>query len=656
MSKNDNKIRIYTVYLIGIFSLIVFSTSFAQKELNAMERTGANENIENKVLLTLYSKYFQAYQNVLTYFDYSLGDNIPNLSIEIDERKRLYNEIFIEKSISEDIISSIIQIESYLQNSKGIYASTKFIESLYNKIVVDTESPARLSLETMLPFLNSFALFTCEETQALHKERNEENEKNRFISNQNIWQYEELKINGAQNECIASDNNSGECLVTVKQFNTAIKLIRLRKIYKKRSAYNRILRELLKDEYNAKLLKKDTGDSSLTDGLSQYTTYFNNSEKFKMLGHKVTSKEELFQTYKKYYDQEFKAKEDVHINVLGSSDSTYIDSIYKCLYKEYRNKKKLPYNKIMKKLQWQKSHWDDLPDELVFPTEKTGIGEFTKPIKTPYGYFICSVCDIKRTPYISFEEATDKLIYLATRDKWLNVDSINEAKTYNFYMKNRSEYVTPDTLEMVITLSPYIKDSSYTKSNLNVKKENDKIDSLIDITIKVSSICLPYEIQEKLKNNLKKKKEVSGPIYSRYGKFNFKIYSLKKGGKQIKFNDVYDLILRDLEKNKEKDSVAFAKDKNEFISRKYYAKEYGVKRYKEIKNLPKNVIMKSIKNGDVDISETQIKMELVTKQKLSDDQLIGIGRDQYEINQIKEEGAKFEEWFQNLNIADYYFN
>src|SRR5690606_3741729 len=138
-------------------------------------------------------------------------------------------------------------------------------------------------------------------------------------------------------------------------------------------------------------------------------------------------------TYDRYYRELFKARMVATIGVVGSSDSGYIDSVFRVI-KRWRladSIAKMAGNKPPEEpyIPWNVHPEKNLPRAITVHTDTLLSKEFTRPIKTNLGFFLARVQEIKLIKEVSFREAYAKLVYLATRDKLLGMDSVIAAKS-----------------------------------------------------------------------------------------------------------------------------------------------------------------------------------------------------------------------------------
>jgi len=591
-------------------------------------------------------RYMQLYQNVHIFLEDGLKNNVTASQAEVSNRLESYKRVLSERFLNKNQIYNIIIIEKYLKDGLGIIPNEDAIAKLYEMLtdsVVDQAKPAFAEME---PLLNSMALFSDPQIGELIQQKNEElarEEYEKVISKKPYWSINELRAGGKPDDCIAFDPNTNRCLVTVARFNASISLMNISKKMPRDSARDEILYELLSDVYLSSLAQEKGFAEKITtkEFLAQNRTHFKNAQRFISLGRMVTDNTKLFETYKKYYRERFSPKDEVYINVLGSSDSGYIDSLYQWLRKKTR--KKSPESKrdttnsgIIHKLPWQRSDWNELLDELVAPTDSIDVNEFTRPVKTRYGYFILHLDEVNRHKGASFEEAHDELVYLATRDKWQNADSILEERAYEVYTRNKTDYVTPDTMELMLYLSPCAGDTT---------GKNLPPDTLFSKGLRVCSVFLPFEVQGMLKKAYyqnKSGKGLLGPIYTRYGVYYFQVRTCKRGGIQYTFDEVYEYIAAEIRADEKRERAGYIQYQDDSIDRMFLGRAYFIDDISQARTMGYDQIMEMIESGKIDIS--------AVKNKALKSDCYQYGKAQYETMKINEYQENIDNWIKTIRI------
>lgn len=621
-------------FLVSFLVIVTFSQS---SEGTKVYKFTNSQNYSLRSIEPIRKIYLELYNKINILISDAINNNLIVTEIEIEERIELYIKVFSESFLNKAQIYNIILIEKYLNKVIGVFPTEETVNNMYVNLVDSLSLEFKPAFDEVKSLYNSMALFSHPRVGKLVEQKNEEIAKVEYenkIKEKKFWSKKELGLKGNLNDCIAFENDSCECLITIGQFNVSIPLMNISKKYPKDSAYIEILNEILSDVYLSKLAIDSgyTTKSGTKEFLAKKKVIFKKSQRYLTLGRIVTDEDILFSTYKKYSKELFSSRDEVYINILGSTDSVYIDSVYRWLQKVLKNESLK--KRAIKQLSWQRSNWDDLPDELVIPTDTINEKEFTKPIKTPYGHFIAHIDEVVRHKQTTFEEAYGELVYLATKDKWQNIDSVYEERAYEYYSKNKEKYVERDTMEISLCLLPC---------------STDITDELIDmLTLKKTNLCsiqLPHEVQDELKteyNKSKNKKGLIGPAHTRYGTFYFQVHNVKPGLKQYSFDQVSEYVISELKSDEKMGNFVNAKDQKIVIDRMFLGEMYFIDDIAKVQRIDIDKIRKMIENGKIDVS-------VITNVSSEKDRLL-YGKSQYERMRIEEYQKDINNWVKKLKI------
>lgn len=354
-----------------------------------------------------------------------------------------------------------------------------------------------------------------------------------------IWPYEELCISGAPEECLYTDDQTNKCVITNKDFNVALRILKPIKSMPKNDARKLALICILTDYYR-NTLATSTGlinNAHFNEEIGQYIEKSTQANRMRYFGRPVTDTNSLRNTYQNYYFDLFAPKRWRDIGLIGSTDSLYIDSLH-----EYLKENTPTINNICK---WSETIDTLLPDQIANVACTISPGTISTPIRTSFGFFIIKDPQEKIKEEIPFEKAINDLIYLSTRDFYLNTDSVLEEKAYNYYKQHRSEFVTQDTLIIEARLIPVcVNDTS-------LLKDSSFLYNFKPILIK--SISLPDKINAEIKSILHSKVNSDSLITlsSVYGYWVLKILNSKKGGRQLSFRSVRNMLVNKFKDTKD---------------------------------------------------------------------------------------------------------
>lgn len=634
--------------LIAI-TVIVFSNELQTKELqvdsNPTDRVNQQSNME------IGNTFDKAFIDVSILYKFVKKENIGVTGQEIADQVDVHKKLLPAEMINREYIRQSIAIRKYLTRIAGIFPDDHNLKHWHNEISGQLPESKQVSFSEIEPFLYCLALFNLEKTKEIVQGKRDESDREKFENRKKarnkayFWSYKELHIAESPEMCIASDGETNSCLIIVAEYNAIAKMRSetMRKTKSLDSTRLTIIKSILYEIYLSREAEK-TGFADKPNLEKEIDDLLERSQfakKFREFGRPVTDEESLWEAYAKNYNEYFCKKEEVTIGLIGSSEQRYIDSLYTFLANTTKNdstnKQKKESVKIIRNIPWKKSNWNALPDELVRSTDTLQLNEFSKPVKTGYGYFIAFLDSFHITDEIQFEDVSSKqLVYLATRDRWQNTDSIIEERAYSFYKQNRQKYVTPDTLLISGCLFPSGKDSAF-------KSDSQKS------VISFKSTDLPdnarIEIEKTYKRNRKSKK-MTGPVKTIYGDYYFKVLKVKPGGIRLSFKDVYNDIARQFEDseagfNEEngKDTKV-SDDRDKHMRRGALAGMY-LRDKLDTRKIDREEIWKLVQSGKINIPNVK---------DMQKSEAISQGIRNYTMDMRKDMHDKREQWLQTVSI------
>jgi len=476
-------------------------------------------------------------------FDLTFANALPysseaeRLGLAVDEaevgrRMETYRKLYPESEVNRIRVKTILLAEAYAERQAaetGITEPTARFEELKPENFQDNAE-----FERARRSLQSRDHFGREEVRSAGlKLLNEDNLRTRLSRPppKEFWPTAELQIPRERTACLAW--LEGGCYVTVDEFNGA-------------AGQFQFLRELPLDSARIGVLSKyalakHAADKGMADNPDMITREmlprikkareFDRSLKMaREFGIPEMNESALRDAYSKYYRRYFRPREDVTLSLIGSSDSTYIDSLHAVLVRwrgdtVLRNGKPIPAE-VEPPLPWISLLESDLPPELVAPTDSFWVGDFTAPIRTSYGFFIVRLTQVVPVKGVSFDDAIGKLTYLATRDNFLELDSLAEVKFRQYYDRHPQEFLLPDTLELRAWLAPAPTDSQ-AKGKPPIRVPPD---TLRFRPLRLSSLVLPDPLRIELQNAVRKerRKAFFGPFDGPYGRWHFDVKRVRR--------------------------------------------------------------------------------------------------------------------------------
>ncbi len=531
---------------------------------------------------------------------------------EIEKRIALYNKLSPGGTLHREFARRQLLIEKYFDKQA---VSEHEIKQEYDQLAALSPEGKQPSLESVKEVIKANILFkrddVIQQSEKISDLRYIRNHDKMAVRYQD-WPVAEIRLDGQNDECLAWLKSESICYVTLEEFNASLSINKYHQLVPLAEARIRALKEYISLKY-AEQQARFSGFDSDADNIKEFMRKrTENLSLYKQTGliggRPVTDPEKLQETYRKYYKELFEARDDVDIQVIGSSDSLFVDSLHKVLTQWKRAKKAKKSNRASKVkepvLPWITFKEADLPTELVAPTDTFYEGEFTPPIKTKYGFFICRLWEVIRKKTVPYKNVRSKLIYLATRDRYANMDSIMTAKTLAYYDKHEEELVTPDTAQLTAWLVPFQIEEKGNQIKHLLSKPRNK-DTLTYAPLELSSISLPTNISRRLM--LFKKEDSTrsffGPLKGRYGQWYLKIKNYKKGGVPIPFARVKDDIRQKIVTPKiELDTFITAEQKDELLLSIGLGSSYVAKKLHKLKSMTHKDVKRLIESGELDVS------------------------------------------------------
>lgn len=462
------------------------------------------------------------YENALPFSFEAEKQGLAVDDAEVARRLETYRKLYPTARIDKGKVKSILLAEAYLDR-KGIKTGSEESAARFDALKRE-KFQDEAEAERTRQSLQSQAFFDREEVK---------NEGLKLLNMDNLrkrlnrpppkesWSVGELQIPGNPGDCLAWVGSG--CYVTVEEYNAATAQFDLFRDLPLDSARISVLRNYALAKQAAQW---DAGDSDLQGLLTTFKAGREITHWMKLtkdFGLPRMDDMALRETYRKYHERYFRARDDVTISLIGSSDSAYIDSLHGVLARwraDALTRKGAPVPAHEEPaLPWKTYKEPDLPQELVAPMDTFRVGDFTVPLRTPYGFFIVKLSKSVPVKETTFREALGMLTFLATRDRFLELDSLAEAKARLHYERHIQEFSLPDTLELRAWLAPVPADTFRFRP------------------LRMSSLALPEPVRLDLQKAVRKesRKAFFGPFEGLYGSWQFQVKRVRRAEGRIPF-------------------------------------------------------------------------------------------------------------------------
>ena len=548
----QNVMLLIPLFFLCVYPIIVPS-NIAGDDLNTQvphsisSRNNSSEKSDSDV-----KKRFTEYRRWNMKNLYPLACEAENHGLSATERDIADQETLLESVFpgirgSGLLVKNEILARKYTQSVLGIKTTQDEKEKAYKEISNDFSGETVPSQSDMAALIEMRAIVNCQVTKGEINRINEDKVRQRIKSdlNEKMWSHNDLRISADDDYCIAQHHDSGQCQLAVNKFNQLIKYCEYPKMIPLKVVRQQAVEEMLMSEYLINYARQkgfDKTDSSSNE-ISDWLKWSAHNEQFKYLGPEVRDVHILRSLYDQYYDLFFCTRKIPYYSLIGTStDSLYIDSLAKLYATDQRRKKNDQKNRKKERsskpvVPWSCSSGHLLPVEFDSIIDTLDCLAVSEAVRMPYGYFLVRFDSITVQHEIPFDEAYPKLVFIASKKKWENLDSVIAENSFQIYAANKSHYAVRDTLSLRFFLQPFKCDSTL---SIPDKSDTTILKLVAQKGIRISSPQLPPDIRDSLFNyyNTDKKRKVFGPISTRYGTCYIKIESIKVGKGIISFSQV----------------------------------------------------------------------------------------------------------------------
>jgi hypothetical protein len=408
---------------------------------------------------------------------------------EIEKRLKIFKIMFPNTPVAEHEVLQELKAQKYLEQNYGKLYSDHDIQNeyrIFSKNFKETELPQPPDIDEHLKLK---ALLSFDEIKSELTNLKLECEKQQYAAlkaHLKCWNPDSLKIQGEDDICLVLRTESSECLVSLGYFNENVKFHEIPADISRDSATGLAMKNMLLQLFAYDEALKN-GFASSSEAKIQFETAlkaFSNQKLIPKFGKIVDSESDLRHVYDLFYDALFKRDKILYLSVIGSSDSILIDSIQAalsaCQNSNLENTAIL--NDSLAEL-WKPTTYRELPLELRCIADSLGDNKISDLIKTKYGYFILRYDSIAIIDEKLYGSIRKELIYLASKQKWENIDSIIDQKTYDIYHKRTSNMLL-DTFFVQVRLSPF----KLCNNSIKKKQYDEK-------PLKLLSVQLPLDVQ-----------------------------------------------------------------------------------------------------------------------------------------------------------------
>jgi hypothetical protein len=267
-----------------------------------------------------------------------------------------------------------------------------------------------------------------------------------------LWTLAELQLAMDDDACLVFDTATGQPMVDAGRFNLGIDAKKMSRAISRDSARAAILNTMIYIKYWS-----DQGKLNGYDIIEEVKSIIRENIEAREKGYSeidISGSDSVVRTlYVDYYDRCFAKAVNPRYDVIGSTDSMWIDSVFNVIREaDFIRPDRVaitdikargdPGGEKTKDLAWQRVNYSDLPKPM---RQVVDSGKGREGVAAmPFGYFIFRLIGNVVEPEIPFESAKGKLLTLYNRKRISFPKKISEQDIRSYYESHKSEFARAD--------------------------------------------------------------------------------------------------------------------------------------------------------------------------------------------------------------------
>lgn len=356
-----------------------------------------------------------------------------------------------------------------------------------------------------------------------------------------FWDRQAFLLEGNNEDCIAYDTISQKCVLTLQQYNQYIRTaVEQPQSISKDSAMMFLKDNIIEKQYLS-FRAKESGFYESPEIISRLAEQPSAPVSLCRI-EKSQDVDYLRAIYEELYDEKYAPHENYILDIIGSTDSVYITSLYEQIITnrniQVKQERKNEHSRKENLFPWKRIDAASLPDELMNYAKNLLPDEISPIIKTGYGYFIAKISKSVVSRAINFEDARGEIAALVI-DGQLSLHkkpTLKDAR--NFYKTNKEKYKDQDTIYLQFSLT----DDTTAHKGISLEKT---------CFVTIGSHLLPDSIRSPLLTWYK-----SSPVHNPFthlqtifGLITVNIIEVRQGKNYKDFSEVKEEILSELSNN-----------------------------------------------------------------------------------------------------------
>lgn len=365
-----------------------------------------------------------------------------------------------------------------------------------------------------------------------------------------------IRLDEPEETCLARFNRTRACALSVGEFNEAASrwfpaadsLPSAVDPVEADSIRKRLLLALLQDPYlDAQVSRSGSGDS--------LEALLARAEADRVKGLRVHPGDSVLRALYRKHSRLFEARTESTYEILGSSDSAYVDSLGQSL----ADPRAPPAG--AEPLPWRILPWNSVPSQARARLASLRPEDAPLTWKSPFGHFLVRLRSRHAIPAVPYAEAVPLLGALQMQPKGL--DARQEELIVAYYAKNRSILTVPDTLLLKAWLKPGFKRKRgdfLRDVELLIRRKLPVGDTMDASPLRLPDSVLPAEARAWVASHpLLAQDAFLGPLPSVFGTWYFRVLEVRRGKRPLTLEEARGRIAEILFPGQDRDPLEMAR-------------------------------------------------------------------------------------------------
>lgn len=380
---------------------------------------------------------------------------------EVAARRELIRKMALDSLPGDSTIRMLLESEKFFRRHSVSFPSEAELQAGYQAFIKELPPGSRVSFEEARPLVEMQLLLARKENHnALRASSSSrmgrpppglQSDSSGAGDPRHASEFplRELQLTLQGEQCLAGDTLGLECILTVADFNREAMNMNLERRLGLDSARRTVMDKALNVRYYAGEARRK-GHADLPEIKQKIANRLRGTRPGEIPDIDSAKLEGL---YRQMFDSLFRRHEEVELDLIGATDSALIDSLHRALSSIPPSRARQA-REAVSRLPWIRRRSDELPASLSLPADTLPLGGLTRPLRTPYGWFLLRVAGIRNIPERSFAEARPQLYQMAVQGFRAIPEADLEREARDLYKQEASRFLSPDTLLLNLWLGP----------------------------------------------------------------------------------------------------------------------------------------------------------------------------------------------------------